>query len=65
MDVFNNILNGSNEEGWTQLQTIGSGSQTLLQNAERYGAYLTTTVNDTTEPLTLARENIGEHLTLL
>ena len=62
MDVFNNILNESNTEGWTQLQTIGSGSQTLLQNVERYGTYLAaTTVNDTSEPLTLARENIGEH----
>ena len=59
MDVFNNILNERNEEGWSQLQTVRSGSQTLLQNAERYGAYLTTTVNDTNEPLTQARENIG------
>ena len=57
LDVFNNILNESNMEGWTQLQTIGSGSQTLLQNAERYGTYLAaTTVN---ELLLLARDNIG------
>ena len=58
--MFNNILNESNQEGWTQLQTVGSGSQTLLQNAERYGTYLATTVNSTTEPLMLVRENIGE-----
>ena len=58
--MFNNILNESNQEGWTQLQTVGSGSQTLLQNAERYGTYLATTVNSPNEPLVLVRENIGE-----
>ena len=58
--MFNNILNETNQEGWTQLQTVGTGSQTLLQNAERYATYLATTVNDTNEPLMLVRENIGE-----
>ena len=60
VDVFNNILNETNEGGWRELQTISSGSQTLLQNAERYGTYLATTVNDTDEPLMLVRENISE-----
>ena len=58
--MFNNILNETNQAGWTQLQTVASGSQTLLLNAERYGTYLATTVNDTNEPLMLVRENIGE-----
>ena len=60
IDVFNNVLNETNEGGWTALQTIGSGSQTLLQNAERYGAYLATTVNNTDKPLMLVRENISK-----
>ena len=60
--MFNNILNETNEDGWRELQTISSGSQTLLQNAERYGKYLATTVNDTDEPLMLVRENISEFL---
>ena len=60
MDVFNNLLSKRNEEGWSQLQTVRFGSQTLLQNAERYGAYLTTTLNDTNESLIQARENISK-----
>ena len=60
VDVFNNILNETNQAGWTQLENVGQGSQTLLQNAERYGAYLAATVNNTDEPITLVRENIGE-----
>ncbi|CAI8001269.1 Adhesion G protein-coupled receptor L1 [Geodia barretti] len=58
VDVFDNILDERSEKGWTQLQTVDSGSQTLLQNAERYGAYLASTVNDTTESLLLDRKNI-------
>ena len=58
--MFNNVLNETNEGGWTALQTIGSGSQTLLQNAERYGAYLASAVNNTDEPLMLVRENISK-----
>ena len=60
VDVFNNILNDTNQVGWTELQTVSAGSQTLLQNAERYGTYLANTVNNTDEPLTLIRENISE-----
>ena len=60
VEVFNNILNETHETGWQQLQTVDSGSQTLLRNAERYGAYLASTVNDTDEPLVLVRENISE-----
>ena len=58
--MFNNVLNEANEGGWTALQTTGSGSQTLLQNAEHYGMYLAATVNTTDEPLILVRENIGK-----
>ena len=64
VDVFNNILNGTNEAGWTELQTRDSGSQTLLQNAERYGSYLASTVNNTDEPLMLVRENISKFMHL-
>ena len=59
VEVFNNILNETNQVGWTELQTVASGSQTLLQNAERYGAYLAKTVNSTDESVVLVRENIG------
>ena len=62
VEVFNNILNEIHETGWQQLQTVGSSSQTLLRNAERYGAYLASIVNDTDEPVTLIRENISEFL---
>ena len=58
--MFNNILNETNQAGWTELQSIGSGSQTLLQNTERYGAYLASTVNNTDDPVMLVRENISE-----
>ena len=60
MEVFNNILNETNQVGWLELQTVASGSQTLLQNAERYGTYLAGTVNDTGSPVILVRENISE-----
>ena len=60
VEVFNNILNEINQAGWPALQSVASGSQTLLQNAERYGIYLASTVNDTDSPVILVRENIGE-----
>ena len=60
MDVFENLLNEANREGWSQLQTRGSGSQTLLYTAERYGRYLGSLLNETNGPLLLLRENIGE-----
>ena len=62
MEVFNNILNETNQAGWLELQNVASGSQTLLQNAERYGTYLAGTVNDTGDPVILVRENISEFL---
>ena len=34
----------------------------MLQNAERYGTYLAGTVNNTGNPVILARENIGKLL---
>ena len=62
LDAFNNILNEANSEGWTQLQTSNvSGSQTLLRNAERYGKYLSSTVNGAAEPLMFVRESISEN----
>ena len=57
--MFNNILNETNQVGWTELQTVASGSQTLLQNAERYGAYLARTLNNTDDSVVLVRENIS------
>ena len=60
VEVFNNILNEINQAGWLELQSVASGSQTLLQNAEHYGIYLASTVNDTDSPVILVRENIGE-----
>ena len=63
--MFNNILNETNQVGWLELQNIASGSQTLLQNAERYGNYLASTVNDTNQSLLLTRENISELISLI
>ena len=60
MEVFNNILNETNQAGWLELQSVASGSQTLLQNAEQYGTYLAGTVNNTGNPVTLVRENISK-----
>ena len=60
LDVFNNILDEANEDGWDQLQTETLGSQTLLRNAERYGAYIAKTINSTSDPVLLARTNIGK-----
>ena len=61
LDVFNNVLDEANEGSWDQLQTETSGSQTLLHSAERYGAYIANTINDTTDPLMFARTNIGKY----
>ena len=61
LDVFNNILDEDNEDGWDQLQTQTSGSQTLLRSTERYGAYIANTINDTTDPVMFARTNIGKY----
>ena len=60
LDVFNNILDEANEDGWDELQTETSGSQTLLKSVERYGAYIAKTINDTADPVLLARTNIGK-----
>ena len=59
LDVFNNILDEANEDGWDQLQTETSGSQTLLRSAERYGAYIAKTIKNTADPVILVRTNIG------
>ena len=61
MDVFNNVISEGNQAGWTELQTVGSGSQTLLQNAERFGRVLASKIhdNDGNDALLLSRENIG------
>ena len=63
MDVFNNVLSEGNQAGWTQLQTVGSGSQTLLQNAERFGRILACIANGTSDnnTLTVSRENICKY----
>ena len=61
MDVFNNVLSEVNQAGWTQLQGEGSGSQSLLQNVERYGGLLAMAVNGTKENnISISRENIGK-----
>ena len=60
MDVFNNVLSDKNEIGWQELQSVSSGSQTLLQNTERYAAYLAGIANNTKQPILLAKENIGK-----
>ena len=62
LDVFNNILDEANEDGWDQLQTVTSGSQTLLRSAERYGAYIAKTIKNT---VTFVRTNIGRFIYLL
>jgi len=60
VEVFDNVLNEANADGWHQLQTVDSGSQSLLTNAERYAAYLASAVNDTSKPAIVGRNNIGE-----
>ena len=62
LDVFNNILDEANEDGWDKLQTETSGSQTPLRSVERYGAYIAKTINNTTDPVILARTNIGKYI---
>ena len=63
VDVFDNILNEDNQEGWSQLQTMSPGSQTLLHSAERYGSYLARAVNNSDDrSVTFVRENISESL---
>ena len=63
MNVSNNILNEDNQEGWSQLQTLSPGSQTLLHSAERYGSYLARAVSNTDDrSVTFVRENISESL---
>ena len=63
MDVFNNVLSEGNQAGWTELQTVGSGSQTLLQNAERFGRILASIANGISDNSTLmfSRENICKY----
>ena len=62
LNVFNNILDEANEDGWDQLQTVTSGSQTLLRSAERYGVYIAKTTKNTADPVTFVRTNIGEFI---
>ena len=61
LDVFNNILDEANEDGWDELQTETSGSQTLLNSVERFGAYIAKTIDSTTDPVMFARTNIGKY----
>ena len=63
--MFNNVLNKTNQIGWQQLQTIDSGSENLLRNAERYGIYLASAVNDTSTPILVGRQNIGKSYTVV
>ena len=61
VDIFNNLLSEANQAGWTQLQTVRSGSQTLLQNAERYGKIFAGTLSrGNISTITVVRENISE-----
>lgn len=40
---------------------VGTGSQALLDNAERYGLYLASVINDSSTEMILSRPNIGEY----
>ena len=62
LDVFNNILDEANKDGWDQLQTETSGSQTLLRSVERYGAYIAKTIKNTADPVMFVRTNIGKYI---
>ena len=39
---------------------VGAGSQALLDNAERYGLYLASAINDSSIEMIFSRPNIGE-----
>ena len=61
VDTFNNLLSEENQAGWTQLQNVSSGSQTLLQNAERYGKIFAGTLSSAdNSTIMVVRENISE-----
>ena len=65
VDIFNNLLSETNQAGWTQLQTMSSGSQTLLQNAERYGKIFASSLSSTDKSRVVMRDNISECIELL
>ena len=65
LDVFNNILDEANEDGWDQLQAETSGNQTLLCSEERYGAYIANTINDTADHVIFSRTNIGKFIYII
>ena len=61
VDIFNNLLSEANQASWTQLQTMRPGSQTLLQNAERYGKIFAGTLSSAdNSTIMVATENISE-----
>ena len=60
VDVINNVLDEDNQAGWEALQLNDVGSQALLNNAERYGLYVARATNETTDNISISRDNIGK-----
>ena len=63
VDVINNVLYEENQAGWELLQQSDVGSQALLNNAERYALFVARATKDTTENVTVSRDNIGKLMT--
>ena len=63
MDVINNVLYEENQVGWELLQQSDAGSQSLLNNAERYALFVAMARNETAENVTVSRDNIGKLMT--
>ena len=58
--MINNVLDEDNQAGWEALQLNDVGSQALLNNAERYGLYVAMATNETTDNISISRDNIGK-----
>ena len=66
VEVIDNLLDWVNLAGFEDLQAGAPGSQSVLNNAERYALYLATALsqNGSERDILLSRQNIGEAIVL-
>ena len=56
------MLSDQNQDGFSNLQEMGTGSEVVLNTAEKYGQYVGQTLTDgENEEVLLVRRNIGKH----
>ena len=62
LDLLSSVLSDQNQNGFSNLQEMGIGSEVMLNTAEKYGQYISQFLMDgENEEVLLVRRNIGKH----